>query len=345
MQINPIKKKPQLNNLYKELENTLGGYLLDERIYKKANELIDKIYGIDSWIWHDIRNIVLFIYEYSIQLKENDPEDDKSEIQNHIKQQFKKLNELIYWKEYNTTEIMKDILDISKKLNINIDLHFFNNIIWTIWDGLYKDIKINYWEIVDVDERLILRDSTNNIKTSFITKLFNLFSDKKTYNKENLELKNYFWKFNAPLYRILINTITNAQQAWATKIDVYVSYLAWTERLILKIVDNWQWMDEHIIKNILFQKWESTKKESWINYWVWMHEIAKLVWSYNWEIEVYSKQWNTKLQALYPNNNLISNNNNIKPINKNFILWKIYNTYIKSENWSEFVFKLSVYNK
>jgi len=102
-------------------------------------------------------------------------------------------------------------------------------------------------------------------------------------------------------------------------------------------------MDKNIVNNILFKQWESTKKDSWINYWIWMYEIAKLVWQYDWEIEVYSKQWDKKLMWLYNADNLIKNN--IEAIDKNLefkTLW--YDTYIKWETWTEFVFKIPVKN-
>jgi len=345
-QTNSIEKQEQLENLYKELFNILGNYLLDNKIYGKVNKVVDKIYGLDVWIWHDIRNIILFIYEYSMKLKRNNPKDDKDKIQNNIKQQFKKLNELFYWKEYDTTEIMKDILEISNRMDIDINIHLINNIMLSMWNDLHKDISINSWKIENIDERLILKNSTNNIRISFITKLLNLFNNnEKKYNEDNLELKNYFWRFNAPLYRIFINTITNAKQAWATKVDVYVSHMMASQRLMFKIVDNGKWMDKNTIESVLFKKWESKKKESWINYWVWMYGIAKLVWSYNWEMEVYSKQWDTKIKWLYANYSL--SEEEIKPISDIKYIDKkdIYQTCIKSENWSEFVFKLPVYDK
>ncbi len=339
-QIDSTEKPEQLEKLYKKLSNVLNGYLLDDRTHKQANEIVKQICDLDDWIRHDIIYIMLHIYEYSNKLKENNPKNDKNKIQKQLKGEFKKLNEILYWKEYDTTEIMKDVLKISKKLNIDIDLHLEHSIIWTMWDNLYRDISITSWKISNIDERLISKNSTNNIKTNFITKIFNLFTEKEGYNEEKLELKNYFWKINAPLYRIFINTITNAKQAWAKKIDVYLSCLIWSERLILKIADDWKWMNESIIKDVLFKKWESTKKESWINYWVWMHEIAKLVWSYNWEMEVYSKQWNKTIQALYTNHNLTTTNNNITSIINEFKSSWLYDTCIKSENWNEFIFKI-----
>jgi hypothetical protein len=117
------EKIEKLENLYNQLFNILNTNNFDKEILEEANKINKQIAKIDSGIAHDVNNIILTIRMCSIKIKGNNPKNNIDKNKKLLKEQIQNLNNLLYGKEYDTTEIMKDVLKISKLLNININLN------------------------------------------------------------------------------------------------------------------------------------------------------------------------------------------------------------------------------
>ena len=261
--IDNVSKKNQLL-LTNELVNdffSLEDLLNKDDVRNYRNEIIDLTKKIISYwnnIWdfrlkHDYNNAIMSIWKIQMIFDWL------------ISWDFKK----IFWYAKSSVEDilwLKSLYDINDIKNILVELSFINSI--------NIDMKIEDW--------------FSNYKNVITAENWNIISSNKNiFEWENL--KNIFPDINLEVRRIFQNLVKNSKEAWATNILITFWKLLISWKLIIKYIDNWNWMSYNIIKDVLFKKWLSTKLDSSTNKWEWMNGLSKMFYENNVDIDIYSK--------------------------------------------------------
>lgn len=271
---------------------------------------------------HDLNNIILFFR-------------GTLENEKYLKYIEKDLDKFLQ-KKFTEKEIMDLSSNISKQLWLELDFNIFKS--YKVNSNWFIELNIifnNNWEVISLDKDYFLYNR------SIKDKLFELLGVKLSLSSEDIKIKNNLsMNFKWPIHSIILNTMKNAKEAWATKIKVMLLDSIFSDMVMLKVIDNASWMDENTIKNILFKKWVSTKSSSWTNMWVWMYELVKNFLSNEWEVELYSKRDWEMLEFYYHKMGI--KKDNIKPLinhNRDSLYNSIYEPKISWNSWTEFVFK------
>jgi len=141
--------------------------------------------------------------------------------------------------------------------------------IWSDYPiNIDKEWKVLLKHIWAFGEKIEYND-TASLLERVKSNLYKFFSN-DTISYDEIKLLK-FWEIQwIPVSRIIWNLFKNAKEAGATK--VYVTITKSYTKDILIVSDNGPWIDESIVKNVLFKKWISTKGE---NRWIWMHFLWK----------------------------------------------------------------------
>jgi len=333
-----LEIKDSINKL-KEWLNKLDFWIKENRdkILKLINNVVsfeDEV--VDLWEKHDYVNWTLFLKEIQWDIDEI----WKDEALEYFWYWEEKLRSLSEAKDNFSINEIKDLLVLlSKTENVDIDFNIDE-----------KNIKIKDWIIKNANNWLffwytILKNELDK-KRWWIKNIFNKFFRNKDLYKD-LDFKDfcidiyYENKINFELWRLFQNLIKNSKEAWANNIKISIS--EWIISMIVKYLDNWSWMNDDIILNKMFIKWESTKKDSWKNLWIWMNWIAWLMGEKWVNVDIYSQTngWYFAKWFIFSAFKWISEWGSLKEwyadLNNKKYHWETWE--FPNETWTEFVFK------
>jgi len=270
-----------------------------------------KDYIIDDWLKHDYNNAIVFLWY--IEMSINDIIKADFEYEEYFSYAKNMVSDILWLKSTYSISDAKDIvkeLSLTNKLNVDLVID--------LWIDLPNEaISINNW---------YLSSATENIS-----------------NKNKLD--NMFPEINFELRRFFQNLFKNSKESWATKISITFSKLLYSQRVIIKYLDDWNWMTSNTILNTLFIKGKSTKLDSWKNLWEWMNGLVSSLYDKQIDLDIYSsttEEWYTGVWFLNSSfNEILKGKTDIDRYIVKLDEKSYYNKSFPNKTWTEFIFKFN----